>query len=120
MLCQLSMTHATERAQLICRHDQRATLADRLDVIRGKWVVWASDMATAFAPRLLSTLLSAEAAPLGIAVRAWTLRTRPLRRLLGGALFAPIAVGREASTIKARSVQGHFNGGIIGAMIRAK
>jgi len=98
MLGDFTVTDPTQRAKHIGRHDQRASLAQRLDMVCGEWVAWvAIALSTQLAVRHLFALLDAEPPPVGIAVGRWSTILRPLGRLAWSADIAAVAVGRQHS-----------------------
>ncbi len=99
MLGDLAVTNPTQRAEHIGRHDQRASLTQRLDMVCGEWVAGvAVALSAQFAVGNLLALLDAEPPPVGIAIRRWSAILRPLGRLAWPTDIAAVAVGGQDST----------------------
>ncbi len=111
MLGDLAVTNPTQRAEHIGRHDQRASLTQRLDMVCGEWVAWVSVALSAqLAVGHLLALLDTEPPPVGVAVRRWSAILRPLGCLAWSADIAAVAVGRQHSAGQTWSLRPHALG----------
>jgi hypothetical protein len=111
MLGDLAVTNPTQRAEHIGRHDQRASLTQRLDMVCGEWVAGvAVALSAQFAVGNLLALLDAEPPPVGVAVRRWSAILRPLGRLAWSTDIAAVAVGGQHSAGQTWSLRPHALG----------
>ena len=111
MLGDLAVTDPTQRAEHIGRHDQRASLTQRLDMVCGEWVAGvAVALSAQFAVGNLLALLDTEPSPFGVAVGRWSAILRPLGRLAWSADIAAVAVGGQDSAGQTRSLCSHALG----------
>ncbi len=94
MFGDLAVTDPTQRAEHIGRHDQRASLTQRLDMVCGEWVAGvAVALSAQFAVGNFLPLLDAEPAPVGVAIGRRSAILRPLGRFAWSAHIAAVAVG---------------------------
>jgi len=111
MLGDLAVTNPTQRAEHIGRHDQRASLTQRLDMVCGEWVAWvAVALSAQFAVGNLLALLDAEPSPVGVAVGRRSAILRPLGCLAWSADIAAVAVGGQDAAGQAWSLRPHALG----------
>ena len=111
MLGDLAVTNPTQRAEHIGRHDERASLTQRLDMVCGEWVAGvAVALSAQFAVGNLLALLDAEPPPVRIAVGRRSAILRPLGCLAWSADIAAVAVGREYAAGQTWSLRPHTLG----------